>query len=73
MLTDVHADTAVFATISEAKVHDKKFLQYLNPSKGSMMVFDKAYNFYCQFAEWTEEGVYFVWRLKGQTSKTIVN
>ena len=64
MLTDVHADTAVFAKISEAKMHDKKFLQHLNPSKGSMLVFDKAYNFYQQFAEWTEDGVFFVCRLK---------
>ncbi|NLX73154.1 MAG: DUF4372 domain-containing protein, partial [Bacteroidales bacterium] len=29
MLTDVHADTAVFAKISEAKMHDKKFLEHL--------------------------------------------
>lgn len=64
MLTDVHADTAVFAKISEAKMHDKKFLQHLNPSKGSMLVFDKAYNYYRQFAEWTEEEVSFVCRLK---------
>jgi hypothetical protein len=64
MLTDVHADTAVFAKISEAKMHDKKFLQHLNPSKGSMLVFDKAYNYYRQFADWTEEGGYFVCRLK---------
>jgi hypothetical protein len=64
MLTDVHADTAVFAKISEAKMHDKKFLQHLNPTKGSMLVFDKAYNFYQQFAEWTEEGIFFVCRLK---------
>lgn len=64
MLTDVHADTAVFAKISEAKMHDKKFLRHLNPSKGSMLVFDKAYNFYQQFAEWTEEGVFFVCRRK---------
>ena len=64
MLTDVHADTAVFAKISEAKMHDKKFLKHLNPSKGSMLVFDKAYNFYQQFAEWTEEDIFFVCRLK---------
>ena len=56
MLTDVHADTAVFATISEAKMHDKKFLSHLNPSKGSMPIFDKAYNFYCQFSDWTKGG-----------------
>lgn len=64
MLTDVHADTAAFAKISEAKMHNKKFLRHLNPTKGSMLVFDKAYNFYQQFAEWTEEGVFFVCRLK---------
>jgi hypothetical protein len=64
MLTDVHADTAIFAKISEAKMHDKKFLVHLNPGKGSMLVFDKAYNFYQQFAQWTEEGVNFVCRLK---------
>ena len=64
MLTDVHADTAVFAKISEAKMHDKKFLSHLNPGKGSMLVFDKAYNYYTQFADWTGEGVNFVCRLK---------
>ena len=71
MLTDVHADTAVFAKISEAKMHDKKFLTHLNPGKGSMLVFDKAYNFYQQFAQWTEEGVNFVCRLK-ENAKALV-
>lgn len=71
MLTDVHADTAVFAKISEAKMHDKKFLRHLNPTKGSMLVFDKAYNYYQQFAEWTEEGVFFVCRLK-ENAKAIL-
>ena len=64
MLTDVHSDTPQFVKISEAKMHDKKFLKYLNPPKGSMLVFDKAYNFYEQYAQWTEEGVNFVCRLK---------
>ena len=64
MLTDVHTETAIFAKISEAKMHDKKFLTHLKPGKGSMLVFDKAYNYYLQFAEWTREGVNFVCRLK---------
>ena len=64
MLTDVHSDTPKFVKISEAKMHDKNFLSYLHPSKGSMLVFDKAYNFYEQYAQWTEEGVNFVCRLK---------
>lgn len=71
MLTDVHADSTVFAKISEAKMHDKKFLQHLNPSKGSMLVFDKAYNYYKQFADWTDEQVNFVCRLK-DNAKVIV-
>jgi hypothetical protein len=64
MLTDIHADVAVFARISEAKQHDKKFLKYLNLPKDSMIVFDKAYNHYWQFAKWTEEEINFVCRLK---------
>ena len=64
MQTGVHADMAVFATISEAKMHDKKFLAHLKPTGGSMPVFDRAYSYYQQFAAWTEEGVHFVCRLK---------
>jgi hypothetical protein len=64
MLTDVHADTPQFVKISEAKMHDKNFLQYLNLAVGSMIVFDKAYNYYLQFAKWTQSGVNFVCRLK---------
>ena len=71
MLTDVHADVPVFAKISEAKMHDKKFLVHLNPQRGSMLVFDKAYNYYRQFAEWTEEGVFFVCRLKDKAKAEI--
>jgi hypothetical protein len=64
MLTDVHADTPQFVKISEAKMHDKNFLQYLNLVSGSMIVFDKAYNYYLQFAKWTQAGINFVCRLK---------
>lgn len=64
MMIDVHSDTAKFARISEAKMHDKKFLRYLNLPIGSMIVFDKAYNHYAQFASWTQKGIYYVCRLK---------
>jgi hypothetical protein len=64
MMIDVHSDTAKFARISEAKMHDKKFLQYLSLPRGSMIVFDKAYNHYAQFAQWTQDDIYFVCRLK---------
>jgi hypothetical protein len=64
MLTDVHADVATFAHISEAKQHDKNFLKHLVLPKGSMTVFDRAYNHYSQFAKWTKAENYFVCRLK---------
>ena len=64
MLTDVHADTAKFVKISEAKQHDKNFLKHLVLPAGSMIAFDKAYNHYLQFAKWTQEGIFFVCRLK---------
>jgi hypothetical protein len=64
MMTDAHSDTAKYAVISEAKLHDKNFLKYLTLPCGSMIVFDKAYNHYYQFARWTKEGVNFVCRLK---------
>jgi hypothetical protein len=53
LLTDVHADSARFATISEAKMHDKKFLSKLSLARASMVTMDRAYNYYKQFAEWT--------------------
>jgi hypothetical protein len=64
MLTDIHADTPQYVAISEAKMHDKNFLQYLKLPVGSMIVFDKAYNYYWQFAKWTAGGINFVCRLK---------
>jgi len=64
MLTDVHADTAKFVKISEAKQHDKNFLKHLILPQGSMIAFDKAYNHYLQFAKWTQDSIFFVCRLK---------
>ena len=64
MMIDVHSDTAKFARISEARMHDKKFLKHLILPEKSMIVFDKAYNHYAQFAKWTEQDIFFVCRLK---------
>jgi len=73
MLTDVHADSAKFVKISEARMHDRKFLQYINClSAGCMIVFDKAYNFYLQFAQWTQEDIFFVSRLKDNAKYEVV-
>jgi hypothetical protein len=73
MLTDVHADCAKFVKMSEARMHDKKFLQYINClTAGCMIVFDKAYNFYLQFAKWTQEDIFFVCRLKDNAKYEVI-
>ena len=73
MMIDAHADCATYARISEAKMHDKNFLQYLKLAPHSMIVFDKAYNHYLQFAKWTEGKVYFVCRMKDNAVYEVVN
>jgi len=64
MLIDAVESVAKFVRITEAKVHDKNFLSQIQVPAHSMLVFDKAYNYYKQFAKWTEEKIYFVTRQK---------
>ena len=63
MLIDAVQSVGRFIKITEAKVHDKNFLKSLELIPHSMIVFDRAYNHYNQFALWTEKQVYFVTRL----------
>jgi len=64
MLIDAVQSVTKFVRITEAKVHDKIFLSQIQVPAHSMLVFDKAYNYYKQFAKWTEEKIYFVTRQK---------
>ena len=64
VMIDAHFDTPEFVNISESKRHDKAFMQYLTLAPHSMIVFDKAYNHYLQFAQWPERQINFVCRLK---------
>jgi hypothetical protein len=72
LLTDVHAGSAKFATISEAKMHDRKFLSKLSLDRGSMVTMERAYNYCRQFAEWTREGVFFVTRQKENAKSEVI-
>ena len=64
MLIDAVQSVGQFIKVTEAKVHDKNFLKSLELVSHSMIVFDRAYNHYNQFALWTNKQVYFVTRLK---------
>lgn len=49
--------------ITEAACNDKSFLGQLETEKGTIYVFDKGYVNYGKWAEWTQQGIYYVTRL----------
>lgn len=72
MLIDAVQSVGRFIKITAAKVHDKNFLKSLELISHSMIVFDKAYNYYHQFALWTQKQVFFVTRLKKNAAYTVI-
>jgi hypothetical protein len=73
MLIDAVQSVGKFMKITEAKMHDKNFLKDILVPRYSMLVFDKAYNYYRQFARWTEDEIYFVTRQKSNAVYTILS
>jgi len=57
-------DVPCLVRFSSAATHDHTFLKELNLEKGSFVVFDKAYNDYLQYLQWTQDDIYFVTRQK---------
>lgn len=72
MLIDAVQSVGRFIKITAAKVHDKNFLKSLDLVSYSMVVFDRAYNYYHQFALWTLHNVYFVTRLKKNADYRVI-
>jgi hypothetical protein len=72
MLIDAVQSVGRFIKITAAKVHDQDFLKSLELISHSMIVFDRAYNYYHQFALWTKRQVYFVTRLKKNTVYRVI-
>jgi IS4 transposase len=72
MLTDAVQSVGRFIKITAAKVHDKNFLKSIELISHSMVVFDKAYNYYHQFALWTQNQVYFVTLIKSNAVYTVI-
>ena len=64
MLIDAVQNVGRYVKVTEGKVNDQVFLRDLELQPHSMVVFDKGYNDYAQFARWTKRGVYFVTRQK---------
>lgn len=57
-------DVPCLIPFTSAAAHDHTFLKHLKLEKGSFVVFDKAYNDYLQYLQWTSDDVYFVTRQK---------
>ncbi len=72
MLVDALQSVARFVKITEAKQHDRNFLKELILPEHSMVVFDKAYNVYEQFAKWTQQNIFFVTRQKDNALYTVI-
>lgn len=53
-----------FAWITEGKRSDVKVAQHLRLDPGTIVVYDRGYNDYGLFAQWTAQGVFFVTRMK---------
>jgi hypothetical protein len=61
-----------FALITEAKRHDRTVARRFNLKPGSIVAFDRAYNDYTLFSQWTDNGIYFVTRLKDNAVYRII-
>lgn len=66
-LMDAFSGVAEFVRMTEAKVHDRKFLYHIDLAANSFIVFDKAYNHYSQFAKWTTKKIWFVACMKDKS------
>lgn len=72
MLIDALQDVGQFISITAAKTHDRTFLKQITLKPYSMVVFDKAYNDYKLFANWTINQIWFVTRMKENAIYEIV-
>lgn len=63
-MMDAFSGVAEFVRMTEARVHDRKFLYHIDLPANSFIVFDKAYNLYSQFDKWTKQKIWFVSRMK---------
>lgn len=61
-----------YVLISEAKMHDARVLSSLKLQPDSIVAMDRAYNDYRQFARWTDDGIYFVTRMKANAVYEVI-
>jgi putative transposase len=61
-----------FVTITEGKKHDVTVGRVMNFPKGSIVAIDKAYNDYAWYKQLTDQGIFFVTRLKSNAQYRVI-
>jgi len=72
LLLDHQGYLPTYAVISEGNVHDVRMIRKLTLPADSIIVIDRGYVDYALFARWTDEGVWFVTRMKSDASYEVV-
>jgi hypothetical protein len=61
-----------FVLIDQARRHDRLAARFLRLARGSIVAFDRAYNDFKLFGQWTADGLFFVTRMKENTCYRVV-
>jgi hypothetical protein len=62
-----------YICLKSAVTNEKLFLSGLNLAKGTVAVFDKGFQKFSQYREWTENGVFFVTRMNKNCIYKVLN
>jgi len=73
LLLDHDGYLPTYAYVSNGKKHDIAVARTVSLSPGSIIVLDRGYSDYQLFADWTENGVYFVTRIKGNADYAVIH
>lgn len=69
---DSGEDLPQFVCFSASARHDRPFLRKMDFEPGDILVFDKAYNDYAMFLEWTNQEIFFCTRMKDNADYSVV-
>jgi hypothetical protein len=72
LLLDHDGYFPTYAYVSNGKKHDVTIARKISLPPGSIVAMDRGYNDYKLFASWTENGIYFVTRMKDNADYTVM-
>jgi transposase len=72
LLLDHEGYLPSFALVTEGKTHEIRVARTLKLPAGSIVAMDRGYNDYRLFGQWTQAGIWFVTKLKSNTSYAVV-